>query len=98
MGWARSAPILKRSERHLEACRPAREDVASPPPRRAKGSGHALMKDLLLTSFLAAIVGAFTGLIAVGVRIAIAFVTGLAFRGTVEWQFDSPVHFSWGIW
>ena len=61
-------------------------------------SGHALMRDLVETSALAAIIGAITGIIAVGVRIAIAFVTGVAFRGRVEAAFDSPQDNQLGAW
>ncbi|HUR68819.1 MAG TPA: chloride channel protein [Candidatus Thermoplasmatota archaeon] len=53
-------------------------------------SGNAYMRDLVETSLLAAVIGALTGLIAVGVRIAIAFVTGIAFRQRVEVEFLTP--------
>lgn len=49
-------------------------------------------------SVLAAIIGAATGLIAIGVRLAIAFVTGLAFRQRVELEFTSPQLNSLGYW
>jgi len=48
------------------------------------------MRDLLEMSVLAAIIGAATGLVAVGVRLAIALITGLAFRQRVEFEFTSP--------
>lgn len=71
-----------------------------PVPRAtpAPTSGHAYMRDLLETSSLAAIIGALTGLIAVGVRIAIAFLTGLFFRGTFEWEFRTPMENELGLW
>lgn len=56
------------------------------------------MRDLLETSLLAAIVGALTGLVAVGVRIAIAFFTGVFFRGRVEWEFLTPAEHGLGAW
>ena len=53
-------------------------------------SGNAYLRDLLEMSVLAALIGAATGIIAIGVRIAIAFVTGLAFRQRIELEFLSP--------
>ncbi len=64
----------------------------------APASGHAYMRDLLATSLLAAGVGALTGLVAVGVRLAIAFVTNLAFRGQVDLVFHSPAENGLGLW
>jgi CIC family chloride channel protein len=61
-------------------------------------SGHAIMRDLLETSLLAAVIGALTGLIAVGVRIAIAFVTGVAFRQQIGVAFQPPAINSLGAW
>lgn len=55
------------------------------------------MRDLIETSLLAAVIGALTGLIAIGVRIAIAFVTGLAFRQQIEFQFHSPQENALGL-
>lgn len=60
--------------------------------------GNAYMRDLLETSLLAALIGALTGLIAIGVRIAIAFVTGVAFRQRVEATFTSPALHGLGMW
>src|SRR5438874_961790 len=51
-------------------------------------SGNAYMRDILETSLLAAVVGALTGLVAVGVRIAITFVTSLLFHREVAWRWD----------
>lgn len=63
-------------------------------------SGHAYMKDLIETSLLAAVVGAITGLIAVGVRVAISFLTGVFFRGDFEVSLvtRSPGENSLGFW
>src|SRR5579884_4302321 len=72
--------------------------VASARIARAPASGNAYMRELLETSLLAAIIGAVTGLIAVGVRIAIAFVTNLAFYGRVDLTFHSPAGNGLGLW
>lgn len=56
------------------------------------------MRDLLEMSVLAAIIGAATGLAAIGVRIAISFVTGAAFRQQVELEFKSPIVNTLGPW
>lgn len=60
--------------------------------------GNAYMRDLLETSLLAAIIGALTGFIAIGVRIAIAFVTGLFFRQEVTGFFQPPAVNALGAW
>lgn len=63
--------------------------------------GHATMRDLVQTSLLAAIIGAITGLIAVGVRAAITFVTGLFFRQEIELDyraFEVPQDNALGPW
>ena len=54
-------------------------------------SGHAYMRDLLETSLLAAVVGALTGLVAVGVRLAIAMVTAVFFQQEMALGADTPV-------
>lgn len=72
--------------------------IAAPQPALPPTSGHAIMRDLLETSLLAAMIGALTGLIAIGVRIAIAFVTGLAFRQRVEVDFIPPAVHDLGAW
>lgn len=64
----------------------------------APTSGNAYMRDLLETSVLAAIVGALTGLVAVGVRLIIAFFTGVFFRGRVELEFQTPAANQLGLW
>ena len=61
-------------------------------------SGHAYLRDLMEMSALAAIIGVATGIIAIGVRIAIAFITGLAFRQRVELEFASPQSNALGMW
>lgn len=60
--------------------------------------GNAYMRDLLETSLLAAVIGALTGFIAIGVRIAIAFVTGLFFRQDIELTFQPPLFHDLGAW
>ncbi|MFA5862048.1 MAG: chloride channel protein, partial [Candidatus Thermoplasmatota archaeon] len=65
---------------------------------RPPSGGNAYMRDLLETSILAAVVGAVTGFIAIGVRLAIAFVTGIAFRNDVELTFLSPMANGLGLW
>lgn len=61
---------------------PASSEAHAAPTR-----GNPYMRDLLETSVLAAVIGALTGLVAIGVRIAIAFVTGVSFRQRVELSF-----------
>jgi CIC family chloride channel protein len=61
-------------------------------------TGTAYLRDLAETSLLAALIGACTGLIAVGVRLAIAFVTNVAFRDEVDLTFRSPVDNALGLW
>lgn len=56
------------------------------------------MRDMLRLSLIAAIVGAITGLIAVGVRMAISFVTTLAFYGTVSVDVETPPIVVLGAW
>ncbi|HEX2021953.1 MAG TPA: chloride channel protein [Candidatus Thermoplasmatota archaeon] len=65
---------------------------------RQETSGHAAMRDMLRTSLLAAIVGALTGVLAIWVRVAISFVTGLAFRQQGEVEFRPPMENSLGAW
>lgn len=66
--------------------------------RSAPTSGNAYMRDLVETSLLAAVVGALTGLVAIGVRSAIAFFTGLFFRGRPEIEFITPIINDLGPW
>jgi CIC family chloride channel protein len=61
-------------------------------------SGNAYLRDLLETSLLAAIVGALTGLVAVGVRLVIAFITGVFFRQELRISFLTPQVHSLGPW
>ena len=56
------------------------------------------MRDLVETSLLAAVVGALTGFVAIGVRWAIAFFTGVFFRGRPELEFQSPIVNALGPW
>ena len=71
------------------------EAQAALPP----SGGNAYMRDLVETSVLAALIGAITGLIAIGVRVAIAFVTGLFFRQEIEARvFIPPALNDLGAW
>ena len=66
--------------------------------RTAPTSGNAYMRDLVETSLLAAVVGALTGFVAIGVRYAISFFTGVFFRGRPELEFTSPALHGLGPW
>jgi CIC family chloride channel protein len=75
-------------------------DVTPRPP----ASGNPYIRDLLETSLLAAIIGTTMGFVALGVRAAIAFVTGLLFRGEITTDFAAlttdfqpPAVHEWGV-
>ncbi len=70
--------------------------VRAPAPQRPPSEGSALAVDLLETSILAVMIGAVMGLVAVGVRLAIAFLTGLFFRREITTTFASPADNVWG--
>ena len=68
------------------------------PFSKPPASGNAYMRDLLETSLLAAAVGALTGLVAVGVRAVINFLTGLFFHQRPDVFFTSPAEHGLGAW
>ena len=73
-------------------------NVPQAPFSKPPASGNAYMRDLLETSLLAAAVGALTGLVAVGVRAIINFLTGVFFRQQAEVYFQPPSLHSLGAW